>query len=182
MAMAEPRRTVFFNATVRTLDQTNAIVEAVAIDGRRIAAIGGSAELLTRFPGAARRDLRGATVLPGLIDSHLHLLTLGLNSLAVDLSGTHSIADVLSALRGRASATPAGEWVLSSSRWHESQLAEGRFPTRHEIDDAVPEHPVVLRRGGHNVVANSEALARAGIGRDTPDPAGARMSAILPAS
>lgn len=172
MTDAEQRSTVFFNGTVRTLDEADSVVEALAIHDRRIAAIGGSVEMLARFPQAERRDLRGASVLPGLIDSHLHLLTLGLNSFAVDLSGARSIADVLSALRERAAATPAGTWVLGSSRWHESQLSEGRFPSRAELDGAVPEHPVLVRRGGHNVVANSGALAKAGIGGDTPDPAG----------
>src|SRR5262249_36038174 len=65
-----------------------------------------------------------------------------------------------------------GGWIVSSSRWHESALAEARFPTRWELDAAAPEHPVLLRRGGHNVVANSAALATAGGSRDTPGPPG----------
>ena len=119
MATAEPRSRVLFNATVRTLDQADTVAEAVAIDERRIVAIGESAEILARFPQAEQRDLRGATVLPGLIDSHLHLLTLGLNSFAVDLSRARSITDVLFALRERGAETSVEDWVLSSSRWHE---------------------------------------------------------------
>ena len=163
---------VLFNATVRTFDDRETVAEAIAVGEGRVLAVGGSAALLAAFPDAERRDLRGATVLPGLIDSHLHLLQTGLNSFAVDLSNTRRVADVLAAVRARAAATPRGGWVVCSSRWHESQLAEARFPTRAELDAAAPEHAVVLRRGGHNVVANSAALAAAGIGPQTPDPPG----------
>jgi len=167
-----PRPLILHNATIRTMDDAGTTAEAVAVSGERILALGGSRELLDRYPDAARRDLRGLTVLPGLIDSHLHLLTLGLNSFAVDLSGADSIAGVLAALRARAATTPRAAWIVSSSRWHESQLAEGRFPTRAELDAAAPAHPAVLRRGGHNVVANSTALALAGVTRATADPPG----------
>jgi predicted amidohydrolase YtcJ len=163
---------LLYNATVRTLDAAGTVAEAVAVHDGRIIAVGGSTEILTRFADCGRRDLRGATMLPGLIDSHLHLLTLGLNSFAVDLSRTASIADVLAALGDRVAGTPAGEWAVSSSRWHESQLREGRFPTRSELDAVAPSHPVLLRRGGHNVVANSAALTSAGIEDGTPDPPG----------
>jgi predicted amidohydrolase YtcJ len=163
---------VLFNATVRTFDEADAVAEAVAVGGGRVLAVGGSAALLAAFPDAGRRDLGGATVLPGLIDSHLHLLAAGLNSFAVDLAAARTIDDVIGALRACATTRPRGDWLLSSSRWHESQLAEARFPTRGELDAAAPSHRVVLRRGGHNVVANSAALAAAGISRDTPDPPG----------
>lgn len=163
---------IFTNANVRTMDATGTVAEAVAVRDGRIAGVGGTAALLDRFAGAARRDLDGATVLPGLIDSHLHLLTLGLNSFAVDLSRAASVEDVLAALADRIAGAPPGEWVLSSSRWHESQLREGRFPTRTELDLVAPAHPVLLRRGGHNVVANSSALSAAGIDRGTLDPPG----------
>ena len=172
-AGAPPGRPLLLhNATVRTLDHRDTVAEAVVIDGPRIVAVGDNGELRSRYPAAERRDLRGATVLPGLIDSHLHLLTLGLNSFAVDLSGARAVADVVAAIGARARETPLGQWVLSSSRWHESQIAEGRFPSRRELDAAAPHHPVLLRRGGHNVVANSAALAAAGIVRETPDPPG----------
>jgi predicted amidohydrolase YtcJ len=163
---------LFVNATVHTLDAAGTVAEAVAVRSGRIVAVGSSTDLQARFADSARRDLHGATILPGLIDSHLHLLTLGLNSFAVDLSQTASIADLLAALSDRLADTPAGEWILSSSRWHESQLREGRFPTRRELDAIAPSHPVLLRRGGHNVVANSVALASAGIDHETPDPPG----------
>jgi len=163
---------LLYNGVVRTLDARDTVAEAVLVRDGRIAAAGRSADLLAGFAGARRYDLRGATVLPGLIDSHLHLLTLGLNSFAVDLSQARSVADAVAALADRAAATPPGEWVLSSSRWHESALAEGRLPTRSEMDAVIPRHPVLVRRGGHNVVANSAALAQAGITRHTPDPPG----------
>jgi predicted amidohydrolase YtcJ len=167
-----PEQIVLHNATVRPSASREVVAEAVAIERGRIAAVGSGLDLLARFPDAERHDLRGATLLPGLIDSHLHLLALGLNGFAVDLSGARSVADVLAAVRAWGADTTAGDWIVSSSRWHESQLAEGRFPTRRELDAAAPAHPVLLRRGGHNVVVNSAALAAAGIRRTTADPPG----------
>jgi hypothetical protein len=70
----------------------------------------------------------------------------------------------------RVEASEPGAWVTTSSRWHESQLAEQRFPRRDELDRVSPGNPLLVRRGGHNVVVNSLALARAGIDERTPNP------------
>ena len=118
------------------------------------------------------RDLGGQVMIPGFYDSHNHMLRTGLNLSAVDLSNAKSIADLLRAIGERAAVTPPGEWVLSSSRWHESQLAEQRFPRREELDSVAPDHPVLIRRGGHNVVMNSLGFTLAGITPETPDPPG----------
>jgi hypothetical protein len=79
---------------------------------------------------------------------------------------------VLQAIAARVAITPAGEWVVASSRWHESQLAEQRFPTRTELDRVAPSHPVWIPRGGHNRVLNSDAFHRAGITKETQNPPG----------
>ena len=99
------------------------------------------------------RDLAGQTLLPGFYDSHNHMLLTGLNLAAVDLSGTKSVADVVRVMGERAASASPGQWVLSSARWHESQLAEARFPLREELDRVSAGHPMLLQRGGHNVVA-----------------------------
>lgn len=164
---------VYYNGVVRTMDDHGTVAEAVALAGERVLAVGSSDEMRALAgTGAALHDLCGRAVLPGLIDSHNHLLQTGLNLGAVDLSAARTVADVLDAIRQRAAVTPAGEWVVTSSRWHETQLAEGRFPTRRELDAVAPAHPVLIRRGGHNVVANSAALARGGVDESTPDPPG----------
>ncbi len=169
-----PPDLILTNANVITMDPAKPVARAVAIKDGRIMAVATGDEVATWAisPTTQVRDLGGHTLLPGFFDSHNHMLGTGLNLSAVDLSSTRSIADVLAAIGERAKATPSGQWVISSSRWHESQLAEGRFPRREELDAAAPDHPVLIRRGGHNIVLNSAAFNLAGITRETPDPPG----------
>ena len=108
-------------------------------------------------------ELAGKTVVPGLIDSHLHQLFAALNGPAVQLLGARSVAEVQAAIGERAARTPPGQWVTASSGWHESILAEGRMPTRFELDKVSPNNPVLIPRGGHVVTVNSKALELAGI-------------------
>jgi len=164
---------VFVHGTVHVRPDNDGwrSTSALALAGDRVLAVGSDAEMTALAASGCRiTDLAGACVIPGFIDSHNHLLQTGLNAALVDLSAARTIADVLEALR-RQAATTAG-WVVTSSRWHESQLAEQRFPTRDELDTAVPDRPVLVRRGGHNVVVNSRALALAGVDETTPDPPG----------
>lgn len=162
---------VLYNGTIRTQDAQRTRGSAIAIAGDRVLATGDAAAMRAlAAPGAQLTDLHGRTVVPGLIDSHNHLLQTGLNAALVDLSGANTVGEVLAALQQRAAS--ADGWIVSSSRWHESQLAEARFPTRAELDAAVPHAPLLVRRGGHNVVANSVALRLAGIDESTPDPPG----------
>ena len=164
---------VLYNGIVRTMDDRGTVAEAIALAGNRVLAVGDSATMRgLAGPGAVQRDLRGRAVIPGLIDSHNHMLSTGLNLEAVDLAGARTVADVIEAVRRRAEQTPPGGWVVTSSRWHETQLAEQRFPTRRELDGVAPAHPVLVRRGGHNVVANSIALRLGGVDETTPDPPG----------
>jgi predicted amidohydrolase YtcJ len=164
---------VLSNAHILTMDPSMPEAQAVAVGGGRILAVGSDAEVRGWLNGGAvERDLGGATLLPGFYDSHNHMLMTGLNLAAVDLSAARSVADVLDAIAERAAAVPAGSWVTSSARWHESQLAEQRFPVRHELDRAAAGHPVLLLRGGHNVVASSLALDAASVSSATPNPPG----------
>ncbi|HEY3917163.1 MAG TPA: amidohydrolase [Stellaceae bacterium] len=160
---------VLRRGNIMTFDAEGTRTDAIALAGGRILARDKEAEALT---GPATRviDLGGRTVIPGLFDSHIHTMMGGLNEMAVDLGKARSIADVQAAFAERARITPKGQWIRGASGWHESQLAEGRLPNRFELDKATPDHPVMMRRGGHVVVANSAALAIAGINRATPDP------------
>jgi hypothetical protein len=116
-------------------------------------------------------------VLPGFIDSHEHCIRKGLQADWVECGSPpmKTIRNIVKALKAKAADKPAGSWVVGN--WFdESKLEERRFPTRWDLDEASLDNPIYLgRAGGHNGVANSFALKIAGIGRDTPQPAGGRI-------
>ncbi len=175
-ALAQPADMILRNGRVVTVDPAWRIASAVAIRGGRIAAVGADADMAAlRGPATNEIDLGGRTVVPGLIDTHLHQLFAGLNGPAVQLLEARSVADVQKAIAERVARTPPGQWVTASSGWHESILAEGRMPTRHELDPVSPNNPVFIPRGGHVVTVNTRALELAGITKDTPDPDGGRI-------
>ena len=164
---------VLLNARVHTMDASGRVAQAMAIKNGRIVAVGTTARIRAMARASTvQRDLARLTVLPGFYDSHNHMRATGLNFFRVDISKTRTVAEVLAAIAARVATTPAGEWVAASSRWHESQLAEQRFPTRTELDSVAPNHPVLIPRGGHNRVVNTLAFRRAGITRETPNPPG----------
>lgn len=147
--------------------------DAIAIKDGRVLAVGRSDEV-RRMVGAGTRvvELAGRTVLPGLTDNHLHSIGGGEG---VDLSGTRTLEDVAGALAERASEVEPGDVVVTNSDWHEGQLLEQRLPYRDDLDRAVPDHPVVVVRGGHEYILNSAALERWGIDESTPDVPGGRI-------
>lgn len=151
------------------------LAQAVAIHGDRILTTG-TDEQIAGLIGPATRvvDLNGRFAMPGLNDAHLHLISTGLIRKWVD--GTAQAAPtreaLYAALRARAEKTPKGGWILSRG-FDQTRYPDGRMPTAQELDAAVPDHPVmVVRACGHVAVANSAALALAGITHDTPDPDG----------
>ncbi|MBI3079673.1 MAG: amidohydrolase family protein [Deltaproteobacteria bacterium] len=168
--------TVLHHGTVLTMDSQSRVAEAVALQGDRIVAVGNNQEVLALAgPGTLRVDLRGKTVVPGLIDTHMHIVS-GAQSLElVQLGGARSLADLQDVIRRAAAARPRGSWIITAGTWAPSQLKEKRFPTRRELDQAAPDHLVYVARGGHTAILNSLALARAGITRETRDPAGGRI-------
>ena len=168
-----PADIILTNGNIRTVDRVSTTAEAVAIRGGRFVAVGDAEEVAAHAgPDTEIVDLGGRTAVPGLIDSHIHQFYLGLNLPTVQLLDARSVADVQARIAERAADTPAGEWIVGTSGWHESLLAEGRMPTRWELDEAAPDNPVIVPRGGHVVTVNSRALERAGITDETPDPVG----------
>lgn len=172
-ARAQPADIVLRSGNIITVDSTWRIAQALAIKDGRFLAIGDDAAVAGHI-GANTQvvELAGKTVVPGLIDSHLHQLFAGLNAPAVQLLNTRTVAQVQEAIGERVSRTPPGQWVMASSGWHESILEEGRMPTRYELDKVSPNNPVYIPRGGHVVTVNSKALELAGITKDTPNPEG----------
>lgn len=146
----------------------------VVDDGGKILATGDEA-LLARFPDAVRIDGRGNFVLPGLIDTHAHVLSFGIAKTRVDLVGTGSLEEALARLDRYARSNPDEAWVLGRG-WNQELWPERRFPRAGDLDALIDERPVWLRRiDGHAGWANSRALEISGISRDTPDPEGGRI-------
>lgn len=169
---------LFTNATVASMRPSRPPDEAIAITGDRIAWVGSMADA-DRDLGRVRRtvDLGGATVLPGFIDAHNHLILLGhwLDQVDCTTAAVASIPDIVNALAARARSTPPGTWIEGRG-YDDTRLAERRHPTRADLDEATREHPVLLHHvSGHMSVVNSRGLELAGIGRDAADPVGGRI-------
>ncbi|MEW6322958.1 MAG: amidohydrolase [Acidobacteriota bacterium] len=173
-APAPPPDLILHSGPVLTVDARSSVAGAVAVRGDRIVAVGPAADVRALAgPATTIIDLEGRTVLPGLMDNHLHGAGGGPG---VDLSRARSLDEVLAAVGTRVAETPAGGLVVSNSDWHEAQLREQRLPLRDDLDRVAPEHPVVLVRGGHEYIVNSAALRRWRIDERTPVPAGGRIS------
>jgi predicted amidohydrolase YtcJ len=169
---------VFVNGEVITVNPDDEIAQAVTIRGDEICAVGATEEILSlRGPETRVVDLRGNSLLPGFIDSHLHMLLYGTNRLGVDCkNGVRSIDEVAARPAERVRSTPEGEWARGWG-YNDQKLAEGRYPTRRDLDEVSTQHPIiVVRTCNHISVANSTALELLGITRDTPDPEGGRIA------
>lgn len=169
---------VLLNGKVITVDKEFSVAEAVAVRDGKIIAVGGNEEI-RRLVGAGTElvDLGGKAVLPGLIDSHLHVLGTGtaLQMINCRTPPMGSIEDIKGTVAEKVAEAEPGEWVLGRG-WDQAKLSEHRNPSRHDLDEVAPENPVVLTRTcGHLLVANSRALEIAGITRETPDPVGGRI-------
>jgi len=150
---------------------------AVLVTDGRIRSVGTDAAIMRAMPAGTRViNLRGQTVVPGLVDAHVHLAGIGAREVSFNLEGTRSLGELLERLRERAGdATRREAWIVGRG-WIESQWSPPRFPTRHDLDRVVADRPVVLTRAdGHALVANTRALEVAGIGREMPNPAGGEI-------
>lgn len=178
MDAKEPRAgadLVLHNARVMTFDPERPTAEWVAVRGNRILAAGKGREFEgMKRPGTRLVDCEGGSVIPGFNDAHCHPLALAVSLLSVDCSpeSTGSIGEIKARIRERAAQVAEGEWIRAAN-YDETRIDEKRPPTRWELDAASPGHPVILTHHttGHCVL-NSLAMQRAGITRDTPDPAG----------
>jgi predicted amidohydrolase YtcJ len=159
---------ILHNGKIVTVDSKFSVQQAVAVAGGKITAVGSNASVLKERGTRTRViDLGGRTVLPGLIDSHVHALGAGLSEFREPLPPLDSFAAVRSYIRARAAKTPKGEWIVVP-RTFPTRLKEMRMPTR-EVLDVEPDHPVMFD-ASYTVVVNSAALKLCGITRSTPNP------------
>jgi len=169
---AHPHPVLVTGGTILTLDRRQPRPEAMVLMGDRVLALGGRRQLAESWSTAETIDLAGRAVIPGLTDSHLHLLSYGQMLDQVILNGQTTIQGVLDLVRARAMQAAPGEWVLGRG-WDQDLFAERRYPTRDDLDKAAGDHPVLLVRAcGHCSVVNSKALELARVTAATPDPAG----------
>src|SRR5690242_21192132 len=135
--------TVLANGRIHTMDTANSVVNAVAIRQNRIVAVAGAVPKAGR--GVRVIDLRGRTLLPGLVEPHIHIVSLGNRpGYHTVLENTTSIKEVQDALAARRKDAPEGAWITSMGGWHPNQWAEHRHPTLAELDAAVPDRPILL--------------------------------------
>ena len=168
---------ILLNGNIQTQNPAHPEAEAVAVGGGRVLALGANGEIEALAAGNAEViDLARRLVIPGFIDSHFHFYDWALARAGLQLDRLTSLENLLAALKARADTLPVGQWVLGLG-FNECLWPENRIPTCRELDQVVPDHPVLLRRCDmHLAVANTRALQKAGIGIATRDPSGGMIS------
>lgn len=170
---------ILINGKIITVDKNFSVQQAVAVRDEKIFAVGLTSRIKSLAgPKSKIIDIKGRTVIPGLIDSHMHFLRAGFrwrNELRLDTA--RSVKEILGLVEKRIGQVRPGEWILTFGGWDYSQLEEKRAPSRTELDQVAPNNPVMLRillphPSTHFAVLNSAGLRAAGITRETSAPAG----------
>ncbi len=171
-----PASLLLMNGVIYTGDPAQPRAEAVAIRGERVVGVG-SNQQIRAMAGPETRivDLHGRFTMPGFNDAHVHLGEAGQLKLSIDLGGARWLAEFQQRIRAHLAELKPGEWIIGRG-WDHTLWPEKRFPTRQDLDVVSREHPMIFTRvDGHVAVANSLALQRAGITKDTKDPPGGRI-------
>lgn len=173
--IANPPDIILHNGRITTLDPNQVEVRSLAIkDGRIVGA--DNSNSFQPGPDTTVIDLKGHRVIPGLNDSHLHVIRGGLNyNMELRWDGVPSLADALRMLKEQAQRTPPGQWVRVVGGWSEFQFAEKRMPTLEEINSAAPETPVFILHLYCRALLNKAALRAVGYTKETPNPPGGEI-------
>lgn len=176
-AMTGTPDTIFMNGKLTTLDRANPNATAVAIKDGVFQSVGGDADIMKLAgPGTKVIDLKGRRVIPGLNDSHTHLIRGGLNYLMeLRWDGVTSVATALDMLKQQVAITPPPQWVRVVGGFTEQQFAEKRLPTLDEINALAPDTPVFILHLYDRAILNRAALRAAGYTKDTPNPPGGEI-------
>ncbi|MDQ6870517.1 MAG: amidohydrolase family protein [Gemmatimonadota bacterium] len=176
LAAQAPADLVLTNGRIYTVDNARPVVTALAARGGRVVFVGSDAEAKVLVSASTRLiDLHGATVVPGIIDAHAHLVGLGNMLRRVNLAGSTSYQEVIDRVRAWAKDTRPGEWILGRG-WDQNRWTNKEFPTHGAISRAFPNNPVVLERiDGHALLVNAKAMELAGITSGTAEPSGGRI-------
>ena len=165
--------TAFIDANIKTMNPRKPFAQAVAIKQNRILKVGTNQEI-NKLIGKETKviSLKGKTMVPGLIDTHIHVADFGRCLMWLDLSSTQSIVELQYLLKEKAKHTPSGKWIVGRG-WNENQLKENRLLTLDDLNAAVPDNPVILYHGAAYIcAANSKALSIAQVTNQTSSPKG----------
>jgi predicted amidohydrolase YtcJ len=166
---------ILINANIYTLDNSMYKPDAIIVRENKIFDLGKSEEILSKYKSDKIIDLKGKTVLPGLIDAHAHMFGLGqmLNSLV--LVGLNSAGQIVDKVKEKASTITTGEWIYGRG-WDQTLWLDKSFPTKDVLDKIAPNNPVILGRiDGHAIWVNQKAIKLANVSRSTKDPEGGKI-------
>ena len=171
---ASPADLVVLDGKIFTADKRSSVAQGFAVKDGHFLAVGNDVAMHA-FIGKATTviDLHGRFVSPGLADGHFHNEGGGPG---IDLSQTRTLGELLATVAAAAQKAQPGDVIVSNADWHEAQLKEKRLPLATELDKVAPNNPVVLVRGGHEMILNTAALKKSNITRDTPSPDGGEIS------
>lgn len=161
------------NAIIKTMNPNQPTAQAIAISRNKIIKVGSNEEIktLTR-EGTTVMDLEGKTVLPGLIDTHIHVADYGRCLMWLDLSSAKSISEMQQLIKEKEKTVFSGQWIIGQG-WNETRFKENRMPTTADLDEVAPDNPVILYREAAMICAvNTRALQLAGVTEQTPIPQG----------
>jgi predicted amidohydrolase YtcJ len=171
-----PADLIVTNARIYTADDARPLAEALAVTGGRLIFVGSAVEAMAlKGPSTSMVDAGGQTIIPGMTDAHAHLYGLGVTLRQVDLVGTRSYEEIIARVVAKAATLPKGTPVIGRG-WDQNDWSDTRLPSNAALSAATPDHPVVLERvDGHAVLANANAIRKAGITAETKDPSGGRV-------
>ena len=166
--------TILFNGRITTQDAKKPEVKAIAVKDGLVSAIGTDDEVLALADSGTKKiDLENRRVIPGLNDSHLHVIRAGLfSNLELRWDGVPTISQAMLQLKAQAERTPPPQWVRVIGGWNEFQFAEGRMPTFEEINKAAPDTPVFILHLYDSAMLNKAAIRALGLDQNTPNPPG----------
>lgn len=168
---------IVYNARITTMDRQNPAAQALAVSNGKLMSVGTDAEILAlASPATTLIDAHRARLIPGLIDSHIHVIRGGLNyNLELRWDGVPSLADAMRRLKDQVDRTPPPQWVRVVGGFTEHQFAEKRLPTIDELNCIAPETPVFILHLYDRALLNAAALRAVGYTRDTPNPPGGEI-------
>jgi len=172
----QPADLLLVNTRIYTVDQSHPFVAAMAVRDGRVQFVGSTQEaMLLRGQSTRMLDLKGSTVIPGMIDAHAHLFGLGTFLHNIDLRDTRSYDEVVARVADRVKQAPAGRWIVGRA-WDQNKWGNTRFPTHEALSRVSPNNPVLLTRvDGHAILVNAAAMRAAGVSAASKDPAGGRI-------